>query len=277
MKKIYFLPNMVTAIGLAIGLFVIFKINMVVPKEGAYPLFKMVSILILLAAVLDFIDGALARLIHAETEFGFIFDTLSDATVFGVAPSVIMLKSLSLESGTWLSFLAVASAMVFSICAILRLVRFTIKTAQAKDDPKEKESQKKHFTGLPVPAAAAAALSLSLFFISPLSEKFWDPNLIVRTVFIASMMIILAYLMVSRWKFPSLKALHFPVPSFHLAFIVVLSVVFTLYGVLYFFPFVLTVGSWGYIFLSFILAIIRLIAGKKSKTLEDFEPESEDL
>lgn len=277
MKKIYFLPNMVTAIGLAIGLFVIFKINMVVPKEGAYPLFKMVSLLILLAAVVDFIDGALARLIHAETEFGFLFDSLSDATVFGLAPSVIMLKSLSLESGTWLSFLAVASAMIYSICAILRLVRFSIKTAQAKTDPKEMEAQKKHFTGLPVPAAAAAALSLSLFFISPLSERFWAPSIEFRTVFIASMMIIVAYLMVSRWKFPSLKALHFPVPSFHLAFITVLIVAFSLYGILYFFPIVLTVGAWGYILLSLVLAVIRLIAGKKSKTLEDFEPEQEDL
>lgn len=277
MKKIYFLPNMVTAIGLAIGLFVIFKINMVVPGEGAYQIFKTVSLLILLAAVVDFIDGALARLIHAESEFGFLFDTLSDATVFGVAPSVIMLKSLSLEGGTWLSFLAVAAAMVYSICAILRLVRFSIKSAQAKNDPKEMAAQKKHFTGLPVPAAAAAALSLSLFFISPFSEMFWAPGEMIRTIFIAVMMIALAYMMVSRWKFPSLKALHFPVPSFHLAFIIVITVVFSIYGILYFLPIVLFIGAWGYIFLTLVLTIIRLIAGKKSKTLEDFEPESEDL
>jgi CDP-diacylglycerol--serine O-phosphatidyltransferase len=89
-------------------------------------------------------------------------------------------------------------------------------------------------------------------------------------------MIVLGYFMVSRWKFPSSKALHFRVPSFQLVFLTVILAVFVIYGVLYFLPVMLAVVTWGYILLAWVLSLIRLIAGKKSKTLEDFEPEQED-
>ena len=89
-------------------------------------------------------------------------------------------------------------------------------------------------------------------------------------------MIVLGYFMVSRWKFPSSKALNFRIPSFQLVFLAVIIAVFVIYGVLYFLPIMLFVITWGYILLAWILSIIRLIAGKKSKTLEDFEPEQED-
>lgn len=83
--------------------------------------------------------------------------------------------------------------------------------------------------------------------------------------------------MVCRLKFPSLKMLHLRIPSFHLAFFTVLIAVFILYGILYFFAIILAVVSWSYVLLALILSVIRLIAGKKSKTLEDFEPEPDDL
>lgn len=89
-------------------------------------------------------------------------------------------------------------------------------------------------------------------------------------------MIILGYFMVSRWKFPSSKALHFRVPSFHLVSLTVIIAIFVIYGVLYFLPVMLAVVTWGYIILAWVLSLIRVIAGKKSKTLEDFEPEQED-
>ena len=89
-------------------------------------------------------------------------------------------------------------------------------------------------------------------------------------------MIVLGYFMVSRWKFPSAKALHFRVPSFQLVFFTVIVAIFIIYGVLYFLPVMLAVVTWVYIILAWILSLIRVIAGKKSKTLEDFEPEQED-
>ncbi len=277
MKRVYLVPNMITAFGLACGLFVIFKINMLEPGSGDYDVVRTSAILLLVAAVADFIDGALARAIHAESEFGFVFDSLADAVSFGVAPSVLMLKTLSLEQGTFLSFFGAAGAMIFSLCGVLRLVRFSVKTTEAKGNHELQVAQKHNFTGLPIPAAAAAAVSANLVFLSPFIQQWIVISHVNRAVILASIMILLGYLMVCRLKFPSLKLLHFRIPSFHLAFLTVILAVFVLYGVLYFFAEVLAFMAWSYIVLAMVLSIIRLVAGKKSKTLEDFEPEPDDF
>lgn len=277
MKRVHIVPNIITAFGLACGLFVIFKVNMVEPGFGDYDVVRTSAILLLVAALADFIDGALARAIHAETEFGFVFDSLADAVSFGVAPSVLMLKTLFLEQGSFLSFFSATGAMVFSLCGILRLVRFNVKASAAKGDLELQAAQKKNFTGLPIPAGAAAAISANLFFLSPLTTNWFQTSNDQRAIILSCVMIVLGYFMVCRLKFPSLKSLNFKVPSFHLAFLVVVGAVFVLYGILYFFAEILALLSWSYILLALTLSLIRLIAGKKSKTLEDFEPEPDDF
>lgn len=277
MKRVYLVPNLITAFGLACGLFVIFKVNMVEPGSGDYEVVRTSAILLLVAALADFIDGTLARAIHAETEFGFVFDTLADTVSFGVAPSVLMLKTLSLEQGSFLSFFGAMGAMVYSLCAVLRLVRFNVKASEAKGNVELQAAQKKHFTGLPVPAATAAAVSANLFFLSPLFQKWIQLTQMDRAITLSGIMIILGYLMVCRLKFPSLKVLHFKIPSFHLAFLSVVVAVFVLYGILYFFAEILVVCAWGYVLLALLLSFIRLIMGKKSKTLEDFDPDPDDF
>lgn len=276
MRKINLVPNMITAFSLACGLFVIFKLNMVEPGMGTYQILYSSVVLLLLAALADFLDGAVARAMHAESEFGVVFDSLADAVSFGVAPSVLMLKNLSLEQGTGLSVFAIIGAMLFSICGVLRLVRFNVRKNEAKGNEALMADQKKHFTGLPIPAAALAAVSLNLLMSSALMESFCPMAEEWKAVLLTVGMIVLGFFMVSRWKFPSLKVLHFRVPSFHLVFFTVLFALFFLYGIFYFFPVILAVSLWGYIALGWILSIIRLIAGKKSKTLEDFEPDQED-
>jgi len=276
MKRVYLVPNIITAFSLACGLFVIFKINMLEPGSGDYEVVQTSAFLLLVAAFADFIDGALARAIHAESEFGFVFDSLADAISFGVAPSVLMLKVLSLEQGTLLSFLSAAGAMIYSLCGVLRLVRFSVKATEAKGNAELAAAQKKHFTGLPIPAAAAAAVSANLLFVSPWMHRWIEFSKADLAIILTCVMVVLGYLMVCRLKFPSLKMLHFRIPSFHLAFLSVVTAVFILYGILYFFAVILAVVSWSYVIFSLVLSIIRLIAGKKSKTLEDFEPEPDD-
>jgi CDP-diacylglycerol--serine O-phosphatidyltransferase len=276
MKRVYLVPNIVTAFSLACGLFVIFKINMLEPGSGEYEVVLTSALLLLVAAFADFIDGALARAIHAESEFGFVFDSLADAISFGVAPSVLMLKTLSLEQGTLLSFLSATGAMIYSLCGVLRLVRFSVKANEAKGNAELAAAQKKHFTGLPIPAAAISAVSANLLLLSPLARRYVDVSQQGMAIFFTCIMVGLGYLMVCRLKFPSLKVLHFKIPSFHLAFLTVLTAVFILYGILYFFALILALASWSYVIVALILSIIRLIAGKKSKTLEDFEPEPDD-
>lgn len=277
MKRATIFPNVITAFGLACGLFVIFKINMFEQGSGEYEIVQMSTFLLLVAALADFIDGALARALHGESEFGFVFDSLSDAICFGVAPSVMMLKTLSVTQGTFLSFFSATAAMVFSLCGVLRLVRYNVKAKEAKGNIEEQKAQKKHFTGLPIPAAAIAASSATLFFLTPMVAEWIPLSSSNRAIILSSVMILLGYLMVCRLKFPSLKMLHFRIPSFHLAFLAVVSAVFVIYGILYFFSLILALVAWVYIGVSLVLSLIRLIAGKKSKTLEEFEPDPDDL
>ncbi len=276
MRQVYLIPNIITAFALSCGLFVIFKVDMVEPGSGVFSFLHISVILLLVAAFADLLDGAIARAIRAESEFGVVFDSLADAVSFGVAPSVLLLKSLSLQPGTGLSFYAMLGCMLFSICGILRLVRFNVKAAQAKGNVEAIADQKKHFTGLPIPASALAAVSANLLLFSPFLENLLPLSHETKAIILSSIMIVLGYFMVSRWKFPSSKALHFRVPSFQLVFLTVILAIFVIYGVLYFLPVMLSVVTWGYILLAWVLSLIRVIAGKKSKTLEDFEPEQED-
>ena len=269
-KQVYFIPNAITAFGLACGLFVIFKVNMIEPGEGSTQVLFTSLLLLLVAAVADVLDGAVARVIKAESEFGVIFDSLADAVNFGVAPSVLLLKSLSLEQGSGLSFFAIFGAMVYSICGVLRLVRFSVKTAMVRGNVEEEVAHKKNFTGLPIPIAAIGAVATNLFLMSICQGE-------SLAVILTTIWILLGFLMVSRWKFPSLKALHFRLPSLQLMLIITVLAIFLLYGILYFLPLALTAIAWGYIILGLVLSTIRWIVGKKSKTLEDFEPEDEDV
>lgn len=273
MKKISLVPNLITGFSLSCGLFVIFKVNMVELGSGTYQMLHASVVLLLLAALADLLDGAVARAMHAESEFGVMFDSLADAVSFGVAPSILMLKNLSLEPGTGFSFFAMIGAMLYSLCGVLRLVRFNVKANEAKINADLAAAQKKHFTGLPIPAAALAAVSANLFLSSSFCDFMGES---CKSIVLTCVMMILGFFMVSRWKFPSVKVLHFRVPSFHLVFVTVCLALFVLYGIFYFFPLILVVISWGYVTLGWALSIIRLIAGKKSKTLEDFEPDQDE-
>ncbi|CCB89531.1 CDP-alcohol phosphatidyltransferase family protein [Simkania negevensis] len=277
MRQIYLIPNIITAFGLSCGLFVVFKVNLSMPGAGAYELLYSSALLLLLAAFADLLDGAVARIIHAESEFGVMFDSLADTISFGVAPSVLFLKSLSLEHASGLSFFAVVGAMLYTICGVLRLVRFNVRAQEVKSDKIAMLAYKKNFTGLPIPAAAAGAVSVNLF-INSIFFKEWFTEMphMTKTIVLTCIMIVIGYLMICKWKFPSLKTLRVRVPSFHLILFTVILAIFILYGIFYYLPIVLVIGSVGYIVTGCVLRIARLIAGKKSKTLADFEPESDE-
>lgn len=276
MKRVHLLPNVITAFGLSCGLFVIFKMSMT--QVGAVDATALIATtgILLLAALADLLDGAVARAIKAESEFGGFFDSLADAISFGVAPSVIVLKTLSLTPGTEISFFLTTAATIFSVCGVLRLVRFSMQAQQAKGDIELIQANKKNFTGLPIPAAAAAAVSANLFLRSEGIRQFFSMGEEVTAWIMAAVMVSLGYLMVCRLKFPSLKNLHIRVASFKVVFLTVITAVVIFYGILYHFPLVFFLFSWGYVLVALILSIVRMIYGAKSKTLEDFEPEPEE-
>ena len=138
------LPNLVTLLSLCSGL-----TAMRLAIEGDDKLDRAV-IFILIAAVLDGLDGRLARLLKGTSRFGAELDSLADFVSFGVAPAMILYTySLhNLPSFGWLVSLAFAMA-----CA-LRLARFNVMI----DDPMRPDWQKNFFVGIPAPAGALAGL-----------------------------------------------------------------------------------------------------------------------
>lgn len=275
MKQIFLIPNAITAFGLTCGLFIIFKTSLADPNRDLFSLLQASAILLLIAAVADLADGAVARLIKAESEFGGQFDSLSDSVTFGVAPPLLIIKSLTGENlDKLLTFFVIIAAMIYSLCGVLRLVRYNIR---AKDIQKSSattvKKESKHFTGMPIPASAAASVSAALILISPELQHLFLIQ--TRAMILIGVMLILGYLMVSKWKFPSVKALHFRVPSYYLVFATGVVAVLFLYGILDYFPEAFFIGSWLYLFTALTLSIIRLIAGKRSKALADFEPDSD--
>ena len=221
MKKVHLLPNVITAFGLTCGLFVIFKMSMIAPGEITVRLLVEAAAILILAAFADLLDGALARAMKAQSEFGGLFDSLADAITFGVAPSVIILKSLSIPLGTELSFFITTAAMVYTVCGVLRLVRFNVisRIVFVSEQKPTIDEKNKNFIGLPIPAAAAAAVSGNLFLISNEFKNFFTISETTHVWILFFMMIIIGYFMISRWKFPSLKNLSFRVQTFKLYFL----------------------------------------------------------
>lgn len=264
-KKIALLPNVLTALGLTCGLYVIFRLNMTPSGSATEWLLIKTAGLLLFAAILDVLDGAIARALGATSAFGGFFDSMADAVSFGVAPSVIVLKSLSLETGSFASFVMMTSALVFSVCGVMRLVRFSVQGRCP--------SLKHNFTGLPIPAAGGAIVSLNLFLASGDAQALLTLDIWVKLWLLSFSLLLLGYLMVCRLKFPSFKSLHVKVQSFQLVFFIVVAGAVLFYGLVHHFAAVVFFLSWSYIFAALIVSLIRMVSGKNSKMFRDFEPE----
>jgi CDP-diacylglycerol--serine O-phosphatidyltransferase len=133
-RGIFLLPNLLTTGALFAGFFAIVQ-----AMNGRY---EQAAIAILVAMVLDGLDGRVARLTNTQSAFGAEYDSLSDMVSFGVAPALVM-YSFALKGMGKLGWIA---AFVFCAAAALRLARFN--TMLAVQD-------KRWFMGLPSPAAAA--------------------------------------------------------------------------------------------------------------------------
>ena len=276
MKHHALLPNVATAFALSCGLFVIFKMNMLQPGQVTYQNVLAAVSILLVAAFLDVLDGMIARKMNAESSFGGQFDSLADAVSFGVAPSVVALKTLSVEAGTSIAFFVTLGAIIYSICGILRLVRYNVNRYEAQGNEEKMALEKASFTGLPIPAAAAIMISTTLFFSSDDAKLFsslGSLDIHDRAVMTTCVSVVLGYFMVSRWKFPSLKTLNLRVSSFQVVLIIAFLAAVILVGALHHFPLLFAGISWCYLIVSWVLSCVRKILGKRVQSLDDFDPE----
>jgi len=145
------IPNLITAGNLFFGVCAI-----VIALQPFY-FIDYAFYCVLLAALCDLLDGMVARLLHAKSEFGKQFDSLCDVVSFGVAPAVIAISVIQSfmpivveQLATWLP---VIPAILFAIAAAARLAKFNIDTRQTEN-----------FLGLPTPAAGLLLASASLYW-----------------------------------------------------------------------------------------------------------------
>ena len=173
----FLLPNLLTLLALCSGVTAI--------RLAAEGRFEFAVTAILIAIVLDALDGRLARYLEGTSRFGAELDSLADFVNFGVAPAV-MLYIWSLSS---LHNLGWVVCLVLAIGCALRLARFNV----ALDDPKKPSWMAGYFTGMPAPAGALLSLApLYLGFLGIINEG----HPFAKSIAVYE--IIIAVLMVSR-------------------------------------------------------------------------------
>jgi CDP-diacylglycerol--serine O-phosphatidyltransferase len=138
----FLLPNMITLLALCSGITAI--------RFAVEARYELAVACVIVAVVLDAVDGRLARLLKGTSRFGAELDSLADFVNFGVAPAVL-LYVWSLNS---LKTLGWVIALILAICCALRLARFNV----ALDDPGKPAWAAGFFSGAPAPAGAGLAL-----------------------------------------------------------------------------------------------------------------------
>lgn len=223
MKQI---PNLFTLLNLVCGciaIIYIFKDDgfLFTSKAGTFSMGLIVAgVYVFLAAVVDFLDGFVARLFNATSDMGAQLDSLADAVTFGVAPGMIMYRLLQLAltktelppDNLWY----LLPALLIPCCAVWRLAKFNLDKEQTY-----------YFKGVPTPAAGLTIASLPFIINttdSPAGAWLSNPYVLY------GMIAVISFLMVSNLPLISLKFKNFSVKSntdkFILLLIAVLSAIF---------------------------------------------------
>ena len=249
MKQI---PNLFTLLNLVFGflaIIVILQNGIVIASgpSGEYLIdmpekIWMASLFIAIAAVVDFLDGFVARLMGATSELGKQLDSLADVVSFGVAPGLILYQFLRLavareETGLDASTMWLIPSVLIPCAAAYRLGRFNI-------DP----SQSHGFKGVPVPATGLVVASLPLIYWN--TDSTVISNLLLNKWFLYVIILVLSYLMVSTLPIMALKFKDFTIknniPKLIILLIAILSVI------------VLKWAAMPVIFLSYIIVSLAL-------------------
>lgn len=186
------IPNMITLMALIAG---VTSIQKAINQQ-----YDTAIIMLLAAAILDTIDGAVARALKSSSEFGAQLDSLSDFLAFGVAPSLILYEWVLDEAGR----LGWIATILLPVASALRLARFNVMAKKADEIPVWKRA---YFSGVPAPAAAGLAL-FPLYF-SLISPETFHPFQFATPV-ISVWELIVAALMVSRLPTFSFKKILVP-------------------------------------------------------------------
>ena len=244
------LPNMITLIGVCVGLS---SINFALNEN-----YKLSIIAILFAAIMDGLDGRIARLIKGTSKVGKELDSLTDIVSFGVAPAFIMYfwKLNTLGRFGWLV------CLIYVICVALRLARFNVNSGQ------ETSWRDNFFEGVPSPAGGILVLTPLIFSMTNFKFITINYDIVVPIFFIVT-----SFLLIS--KFPSY--------SFKKIVIQRKTTIFLLIGIVLFFG-LLLIYPFNLIAISAIIYLVMLPISffhyqklKKQNEDQNFKDEDDDL
>ena len=179
-RSIFLLPSLLTTGNLFCGF-----LALLLTTEARY---TDAAIAIFVAMVMDLLDGRVARLMKATSQFGVEYDSLADVVSFGVAPAFLMYSFALSHLGRPAWF----AAFLFAICGALRLARFNVFTGVA---------DKRFFTGLSIPAGAGVLCS-SIVLVNSVAGAD-APRAVLVAMAIGTYLV--ALLMVSTFKYWSFK------------------------------------------------------------------------
>lgn len=182
------IPNILTLLALCAGLTAI--------RFAVHGMWKEAVLSTVLAAILDGLDGRVARLLQGTSKFGAELDSLSDFVSFGVAPAMVLYFWTMQGAGGY----GWAMVLLFSVCCALRLARFNTMIGEPDLPPYAYN----FFTGVPAPAAAGLVL-MPLVFTIQFGGGFFDQPAVV-SVFLMGV----SFLMVSKIPTFSFKKVRVP-------------------------------------------------------------------
>ena len=249
-KTRYVLPNILTLAGVCLGISSIkFSIDLN---------FKLAVIFVILAAILDALDGRIARLIKGTSEFGKELDSLTDFVSFGIAPAFIIYFWELSNFGK----LGWAVTLIYSVCCVLRLARFNLTKYESGDSWKQN-----YFEGVPSPIGA-------LLILSPLVLELSEINLLINfTYFVPIFTLTVAILLISKIPTYSFKKIKIK-PT--LTIFILLGIGISLITLIFFTFETLIAFSILYL-LSIPIACFTYNRNKKLVSLENTEEEHEDI
>ncbi|GED72511.1 CDP-diacylglycerol--serine O-phosphatidyltransferase [Brevibacillus reuszeri] len=186
------LPNILTVSNLFLGVLAI-----ILAFQGDQYV-DYAAITVIIGMLADGLDGRVARMLNAQSEFGKELDSLSDVITFGVAPAFIMYVVVLQD----FNLLGIFITAIFPICGALRLARFNVQAGVPG-----------YFIGLPITAAGGVLATLALY------HQVFNP------VLLAVSMLLLAFLMVSKVKYPNFKKVGIPKSAYWITPIIIAIVV----------------------------------------------------
>ena len=248
-RAAYALPTLFTAGNVFLGFYALVEtfqggMAFLANTANAHLHFQAAAISIGLAVFLDGLDGRIARMTNTVSDFGRELDSLADVITFGIAPAVLAfawgVQFVDMSDNPWaieqLRRAGYFFVFLYLLCGAMRLARFNIQKNPVPTNPGKPD--RKYFVGLPIPSAAAAVASVVYAADStPLHSWIWS-------VAWLGLMFLLAFLMVSTWRYPSFKDLNLTKPRSPFTFVLIAILIYLVWN---FSQPVLLVMSVGYV------------------------------